>query len=122
MGWSSAGGVISPVLFSLYVNDIPTPFRYIELALYADDTALVPASKHLALLVKYLETHLSELEIWLRKWRIAINVGKSAVYSLRLDVLHHLVLSGFSEKRFDGKKNSNIWGSPWIADLPGLVT
>ena len=72
------GGVISPVLFSLYVNDIPTPSRHIELAQYADDTALVVTSKHPALLVKFLETHLSELEIWLREWRIAINVGKSA--------------------------------------------
>ena len=71
------GGVISPLLFSLYVKGIPTPSRYIELAQYADDT-LVATSKHPALLVKYLETHLSELEKWLREWRIAINVGKNA--------------------------------------------
>ena len=60
------------------MNDIPTPSRHIELAQYADDTTLVATSKHAALLVKYLETHLSELEIWLREWRIAIIVGKSA--------------------------------------------
>ena len=56
-GVISQGGVISPVLFSLYVNDIPTPSRHIELAQYADDTALVATSKHPALLVKYLQTH-----------------------------------------------------------------
>ena len=39
------GGVISPVLFSLYVNDIPTPSRHIELAQYADDTAIVVTTK-----------------------------------------------------------------------------
>ena len=33
-----------------------------ELAQYADDTALVATSNHLTLLVKYLKTHLSELE------------------------------------------------------------
>ena len=54
----------APVLFSLYVNDIPTPSRHIELAQYADDTSLVATSKYPALLVKYLETHLSEQEIW----------------------------------------------------------
>jgi hypothetical protein len=26
------GGLVSPVLFSLYVNDIPTPSRHVELA------------------------------------------------------------------------------------------
>ena len=60
-------GVISPALFSLYVNDIPTTSRHIELAQYGDETALVATSKHPALLVKYLETHLTELEIWLRE-------------------------------------------------------
>jgi hypothetical protein len=33
--------LVSPVLFSLYVNDMPTPSRHVELALYADDTALI---------------------------------------------------------------------------------
>jgi hypothetical protein len=34
------GGIVSPVLFSLYVNDITTPTRHVELAQYADDTRL----------------------------------------------------------------------------------
>ena len=72
------GGVISPVFFSLYVNDMPTPSRHIELAKYADDTALLATSKQPQLLLKYLETYLTELETWLRDWRIAINVDKSA--------------------------------------------
>ena len=72
------GGSQGGVIFSLYVNDIPTPSRHIELAVYVDDTALVVTSKQPVLLVKYLETHLSEVEKWLRDWMIAINVGKSA--------------------------------------------
>ena len=31
------GGMISPVLFSLYVNDMPPHSHHVELALYADD-------------------------------------------------------------------------------------
>jgi hypothetical protein len=38
------GGLISPVLFSLYVNDMPTPSHHIEMALYADDTADIAMS------------------------------------------------------------------------------
>ena len=70
------GGVISPVLFSLYMNDIPTFSRHIELVQYTDNTALVVTLKQLAFLVRYLETHLADVEIWLRDWRIAINVVK----------------------------------------------
>jgi hypothetical protein len=35
------GALVSPALFSLYVNDMPTPSRHVNLALYADDTALI---------------------------------------------------------------------------------
>jgi hypothetical protein len=31
-----------------------------------------------ALLVKYLEAYLSDLERWLSEWRIAINISKSS--------------------------------------------
>jgi hypothetical protein len=72
------GGIVSPVLFSLYVNDMPSPSHHVELALYADDTAVIATSRQPALLVKYLETYLSYLERWLSEWRIAINVSKSS--------------------------------------------
>jgi hypothetical protein len=71
------GGLVSPVLFSLYVNDISTPSRHVELAQYVDDTALVATSRIPLVLVGYLEACLGRLELWLWDWRIAINVSKS---------------------------------------------
>ena len=41
----------SLVLFSLYVNYMPTPSRHVELALYADDTAIIATSRKPTLLV-----------------------------------------------------------------------
>jgi hypothetical protein len=56
------GGIISPVLFSLYVNDMSSPSHHVELALYTDNTAVIATSCQTALLVKYLETYLSNME------------------------------------------------------------
>jgi hypothetical protein len=53
------------------------PSRHVELALYADDTAVIATSRKPALLVSYLDSYLADLELWLRKRRIAINVSKS---------------------------------------------
>jgi hypothetical protein len=49
------GGLISPVLFSLYVNELPSPSHHVELAFYADDTAIIATSRKPTLLVSYLE-------------------------------------------------------------------
>jgi len=53
------GGLISHVLFSLYVNDMPSHLHHVESGPYADDTAIMATSRKLS------------------EWRIAINVFKS---------------------------------------------
>jgi len=53
------GGLNSPVLFSLYVNDMPPSSHHVELALYADDTAIIATSRKPTLLVSYLESYLN---------------------------------------------------------------
>ena len=68
------GGLISPVPFSLHVNDMPPHSHHVELALYADDTAIIATSRKPTLLVSYLESYLNDLQRWLSDWRIAINV------------------------------------------------
>ena len=50
------GGLISPVFFRLYVNDMPSPSHHFELALYADDTAIIATSRKPTPLVSYLES------------------------------------------------------------------
>ena len=72
------GGLISPVLFSLYVNNMPPTSHHVELAHYADDTAIIATSRKPTLLISYLESYLNDLQRWLSEWRIAINVSKSA--------------------------------------------
>jgi hypothetical protein len=118
------GGLVSPLLFSLYVNDIPTPSRHVELAQYAEDTALAATSRSPSLLVGYLEAWLGRLERWLRDWRIAINVSKStAVLFLRpRDASKSPEQCSFSESQYCGSKQCGILGWPWIPSLPGRRT
>jgi hypothetical protein len=71
------GGSITPVLFSLYVNDMPSSSHHVELALYADDTAIIATSHKKTLLVSYLESYLNDSQRWISEWRIADNVSES---------------------------------------------
>ena len=95
------GEIIFPVLFSLYVNDILSPSRHVELALYGDDTAVIATSLRPALLVRYLEIYLSDLERWLRKWRIAINVSQSSA-----------MLSAKAGRRIPKSRPAQLFGEP----------
>jgi len=56
---------------------MPSPSHHVDLAFYADDTAILATSRKLTLLVSYLESYFNDLQLWLSEWRIAINVSKS---------------------------------------------
>jgi retron-type reverse transcriptase len=68
------GVLISPILFGLYVNDVPNSSHHVELAFYADDTAIIATSRKPTLLVSYLQSYLSDLQRWQSECRIAVNV------------------------------------------------
>jgi len=55
----------------------PPQSHHVELALYADDTAIIATSRKPTLLVSYLESYINDFQGWLSEYRIAINVSKS---------------------------------------------
>ena len=55
------GGLISPILFSLYVNDMLSPSHHVELTLYAEDKAIIATYRKPTLLVTYLKSYLNDL-------------------------------------------------------------
>ena len=95
------GGLISPVHFSLYVNDMPKPSHHFELALYSDDTAIIATSRTPVLLVSYLQSYLSHLERWLTEWRIAINVSKNSA-----------IIFARAGRRFIQPRSVTLFGEP----------
>ena len=101
------GGLISPVLFSLYVNDMTPDSHHVELALYADDTATIATSSKPTLLVSYLESYLNDLQRWLSDWRIAINVTKSTAIIFARAYPDHYHCLGYQS---NGSRTLAIWG------------
>lgn len=70
------GTCISPILYALFVADIPTD-NNTETALYADDTAIYTAAKTSNTIVKRLNFSLLTLHHYFRKWKIKINNNKT---------------------------------------------
>lgn len=71
------GSVLSPLLFTLYTSDIPRTHQ-VEIALFADDTALYTSDRNSNRVCIRLQAALDALGAWFRKWRIEVNPTKSA--------------------------------------------
>ena len=74
------GFVLSPLLFLIYVSDLPKPHhRQNSKSQFADDTALWAASRNVHIAAKLLQKDLRKLAKWCAKWRIKLNPEKTKV-------------------------------------------
>ena len=74
------GSVLSPLLFLIYVNDLPPPHhKQNSLSQFADDTAHWAFSLNVNFAANLLQQDLLKLATWCAKWRIKLNPKKTKV-------------------------------------------
>jgi len=70
------GSVLGPILYLLYINDVPTTL-YSTTATFADDTAIMAVGDSIEGSTRRLQSALIKVAIWTKKWRIKLNESKS---------------------------------------------
>jgi hypothetical protein len=70
------GSVLGPVLYLLYINDMPTTSNSIT-ATFADDTAVLAVGETVETSTKKLQSAVNKVATWTTKWRIELNESKS---------------------------------------------
>ena len=94
------GGLLSPLLFACFVNDLPETLD-VDTLLFADDVKMyrqVNSNDD----VRYLQTQLDKLCCWSEKWGLKLNPTKCKVLSLtlrRAPVIGSYVLGGVDLER-----------------------
>ena len=76
------GAILSPLLFSLYINDIVECAEAADFNLFADDTSAYVVAKSAATLQSQLQTVLDKMSVWLRTWSVSVNFKKTALLVL----------------------------------------
>ena len=73
------GGVLSPTLFLLFINDIVSDLpKGIHAALYADDLVIWCAEEYSTTATYRMNLALDKLSTWTKKWCVTINKEKSS--------------------------------------------
>ena len=71
------GSVLGPLLFLLYINDLPNTSNVLNFYLFADDTNLYYESNSLQELEKTINKELNKLYLWLNINRLSLNIDKT---------------------------------------------
>ena len=71
------GSILDPLLFIVYVNDLPRSLKHCSVNMYADDTAIYLGSQTVDTLNIYLNQDLERLAEWLEDNNLVLNVAKT---------------------------------------------
>ena len=82
------GSVLSPLLFLIYVNDLPTPHhKQNSLSQFDDGTAQWAFSRNVRIAAKLLQQDLLKLAMWCAKWRSKLNPVETKVIIFSRSIL-----------------------------------
>ena len=73
------GSVLGPLLFIIFINDLPSVVRHCKVVLYADDTALFFAEKNVQTIQSILQDDLNVAGEWFSGNRLLVNCVKTKV-------------------------------------------
>ena len=83
------GSILGPLLFLLYVNDLPKAISDISNpVLYADDTSLIITNSYSQMFEKDMNTAILQLNRWFNSNLLLLNLGKKNLFSSVLNQKH----------------------------------
>ena len=73
----SQGSILGPLLFLIYVNDLPAGLKYSTARMFADDTNITTSNKSTVQLHRQRNHDLGTIQYWLLANRLSLNVLKT---------------------------------------------
>jgi hypothetical protein len=93
------GSILGPVLFSLYINDLPINITGSKIMLFADDTNVLVTGENINNLQYKINNVMNELQTWLRLNNLVVNAEKTLALSFcvmqnKNPPLPHIIFEG----------------------------
>ena len=101
--WNSPGSVLGPLLFVIFINDLPDEVKYNICKMFADDCKIYGLVENVNL--NKLQVDLCTLEVWSKKWQLPFNAEKCKVMHFgknnpeHYDVLNNHVLEKSEQEK-----------------------
>lgn len=121
------GSTLGPLLFSIFINDLPHLCTNCSVHLYADDTVIYTANSNISQIQHSLQLDFNSVQQWLHNNRLLLNQKKSCsmVFGTRHTHPYHLNLpilfaDGSPLHKVDSFKYLGLWIDPELSFKPHI--
>ena len=73
------GSILGPLLFLIFIIDMPNVIKHGKISMYADDTTLYVSDKYVNVISKKLTEDIRAITTWLRLNKLFLNNDKANV-------------------------------------------
>lgn len=106
------GSILGPLLFLIYINDLPLHLNSSQCILYADDTTVFNSHSNLSTLIQLLQADLCSLDHWCLLNKLSINVLKTCFLLFsspqkKISAIPSLYISG---DKIEFRRSTNFLG------------
>ena len=77
------GSILGPILFTLYINDLPQNIPNAKVVLYADDTNMLITGKDTTTLYENLNEVITKAQTWFTANNLIVNTEKTTIMTFR---------------------------------------
>ena len=106
------GSLLGPLLFLIFINDLPKVSKFLNFYLFADDTNIYYESSDLLNIQKIVNRELRKVCKWLEANRLALNINKTnfvLFHSSQRNLTEHIVLK-ISNKKLKQERHVRFLG------------
>ena len=77
------GSCLGPLLFLLYINDLPCVLKCSKVTMYADDTSLAHSAKDIKDITSTMNIELENLKVWIHGNKLSSKCSQNNIYAHR---------------------------------------
>ena len=70
------GSVLGPLLFLIYISDLPNSLRVLKSILFGDDTSIYASRTSLPDMINVVNSDLKDISDWFKENKSALNISK----------------------------------------------